>query len=137
MTRKLKDEDKARVEVGEPGLLYRYKGEVPIPSLGLMDDNLTVSEAGHKAAQVNVIMNKSAAEKSLPFNPNKCKFLSIGKNKKKVLTHKLQVDTWNINYDDSDNNIETEGMKNNMHEVSQIKYLGFVISDNEVMCKIF
>ena len=49
MTRKLEEEDRARVEAGEPGLLYRYKGIIPIPSLGLMDDNLTLSETGRKA----------------------------------------------------------------------------------------
>ena len=51
MTRKMEEEDKARVEAGEHaiGLLFRYKGIVPIPSLGLMDDNITASEAGVKA----------------------------------------------------------------------------------------
>ena len=130
MTRKLEEEDRARVEVGETGLLYRYKGEVPIPSLGLMDDNKTVSEAGHKAEQVNVIMNENAAEKNLQFNPKKCKYLSIGRNKKSMLHHTLEVDTWNIDYDDLDNIVESEGKKKNMIEVSQIKYLGFVIADN-------
>ena len=46
MTRKLEEQDKAREENGETGLLYKYKGMVSIPSLGLMDDKLTVSEAG-------------------------------------------------------------------------------------------
>ena len=68
MTRKLEDDDKARVEAGEPGLLYRYKGTVPIPSLGLMDDNLTVSNAGFKAEEVNIFMNENSAEKNLQFN---------------------------------------------------------------------
>ena len=38
MTRKLEEQDRARVEVGEPGLLFRYKGIIPIPSLGLKQD---------------------------------------------------------------------------------------------------
>ena len=33
ITRKLEQEDKERVEEGVPGLLFRYKGIVPIPSL--------------------------------------------------------------------------------------------------------
>ena len=121
---------KLLLEVGEPGLLYKYKGIVPIPSLGLMDDNLTVSEAGHKAEQLNVFMNEHSAEKNLQFNPKKCKFLSIGRNKEKMLKHTLEVDTWNISYDDSDILVETEGIKKNMIEVSEIKYLGFVIAEN-------
>jgi hypothetical protein len=32
MTRKLEEEDRARVEGGHTGLLYQYKGIVPIPS---------------------------------------------------------------------------------------------------------
>ena len=125
MTRKLEEEDRARVEEGKPGLLYRYKGLVPIPSLGLMDDNLTVSEAGH-----NVFMNENAAEKNLQFNPQKCKFMSIGRNKENVTPHKLEVDTWDIVYDDADNLVETEGIKKNMIAVSEIKYLGFVLAEN-------
>ena len=71
MTRKLEDQDSARVEAGQPGLLFRYKGIVPIPSLGLMDDNLSVSETGIKAEQINTFMNEKSAEKVLQFNPKK------------------------------------------------------------------
>ena len=46
MTRQLKEDDRARVEAGKPGLLYRYMGIVPIPSLGLMDDNHTEEKYG-------------------------------------------------------------------------------------------
>ena len=81
MARKLEKDDRARVESGKPGLLYRYKGIVPIPSLGLMDDNLTVSEGGFKAEEINIFMNKNSAEKTLQFNPKKCKYLSVGNNK--------------------------------------------------------
>ena len=49
ISRKLEEEDREREEAGQPGILYRYKGIVPIPSPGLMDDNITVTEAGFKA----------------------------------------------------------------------------------------
>ena len=61
MTRKLEVEDRARVEPGDPGLMFRFKGNVLIPSLGLMDDNLTISEAGYKAEVVNSFMNENSA----------------------------------------------------------------------------
>ena len=77
ITRKLEQEDKERVEEGVPGLLFRYKGIVPIPSLGLMDDNLTIAEAGFRAEEMNVFMNENSAEKNLQFNSKKCKYLSI------------------------------------------------------------
>ena len=57
MTRKMEEEEKSRVEAGEQGLLFRYKGFVPVPSLGLMEDNIFVSEAGVIAEQVNIFMN--------------------------------------------------------------------------------
>ena len=82
LTRKIEEEDKARVEAGEKGLLFRYKGVVPIPSLGLMDDNITVTEAGLNSEQVNIFMNEHSAEKKLQSNPKKCKYIKIGKNKK-------------------------------------------------------
>ena len=126
MTRKLEEEDRGRVERGQPGLLYRYKGIVPIPNLGLMDDNLTVSETGHKAEQVNMFMNENSAKKYLQFNSTKCKYLNIGKNKENMVKHTLEVDTWDINYDEKENLIETEGRKFNMTEVFEMKYLGFV-----------
>ena len=69
-----------------------------------MDDNLTVSEGGFKAEEINIFMNKNSAEKNLQFNPKKCKYLSIGKNKETAPLHTLEVDSWNITYD-NDNNI--------------------------------
>ena len=71
LTRKIEEEDKARVEAGEKGLLFRYKGFFPIPSLGLMDDNITVTEAGVNAEQVNIFMNKHSAEKKTSIQPQK------------------------------------------------------------------
>ena len=128
MTRKLEEEDIARVEVGEPGLLFRYKGIVPIPSLGLMDDNLTVSETGFKAEEINIFMNENSALKKLQFNPKKCKFIKIGKNKNTSLPNKLEVDSWNIQYENDETLVETEGERIKMDEVHDMKYLGFVIS---------
>ena len=91
MNRKLEVEDRARVETGDPGLLYRYKGSVPIPSLGLVDANLTVSEAGYKAEVVNTFMNENSAEKLLQFNTTKCKYMKIGKKTKCQLLQTLKA----------------------------------------------
>ena len=131
MTRKLEEEDMARAKEGEEGLLYRYKGIVPIPSPGLMDDNLTVSETGFKAKEINIFMNENSALKKLQFNPKKCKFMKIGKNRETSLPNKLEVDSWNISYDNDENLIETDGERIQMDEVYEMmKYLGFVISSD-------
>ena len=130
MTRKMEEEDKARVEAGEKGLLFRYKGIVPIPSLGLMDDNITVTEAGVSAEQVNIFMNENSAEKKLQFNPKKCKYIRVGKNKKLNPSQTLEVDSWDVKFDKEDKLLETEGGKITMEEVTEIKYLGFVVSSD-------
>ena len=40
------------------------------------------------------------------------------------------MDTCDIKYDDEDNLIESEGAKRTMEEVTELKYLGFVISSD-------
>ena len=130
MTRKMEEEDKARVEAGEKGLLFRYKGIVPIPSLGLMDDNITVTEAGVSAEQENIFMNENSAEKKHQFNPKKCKYIRVGKNKKLNPSQTLEVDSWDVKFDKEDKLLETEGGKTTMEEVTEIKYLGFVVSSD-------
>ena len=109
MTRKLEEEDKSRVEAGEQGLLFRYKGIVPVPSLVLMDDNITVSEAGVTAEQVNIFMNENSAEKNCNSILKKCKFMKIGKNQNSSQSQTLEVDSWDVKYDSDDTLVETEG----------------------------
>ena len=106
MTRKLEEQDRAREEDGETGLLYKYKGMVSIPSLGLMDDNLTVSEAGFRAEEINIFMNENSATKLLQFNTKKCKYLRMGNLKETSLPNKLEVDSWEMKYDDMENILE-------------------------------
>ena len=94
ISRRLQHEDREREEEGRETLLYRYKGTVPIPSLGLMDDSAVISEVGYKSEIINVSMNENSAEKSLQFNEKKCKYLKIGKKKEDIITQTLEVDTW-------------------------------------------
>ena len=65
MTRKLEQEDRNREEEGAFGILFRYTGIVPIPILGLMDDNITVAEAGFKAEPMNIFMKSSVQYKEI------------------------------------------------------------------------
>jgi len=43
---------------------YKYKGEVEIPDLGMVDDILTVSESGYKSTRLNSFINAKIATKS-------------------------------------------------------------------------
>ena len=130
ISRRLQEEDREREEEGRETLLYRYKGIVPILSLGLMDDSAIITEVGYKSEIVNVSMNESSAEKNLQFNEKKCKYIKIGKKKEVVLNQTLEVDTWKKTYNSEDKLIDKEGGKKLMLEVNQLKYLGFVVASN-------
>ena len=57
---------------GNPDFLFRYKDEIPIGVLAIVDDTLTITEAGHKTQQMNAFFNVQAAEKRLQFSELKC-----------------------------------------------------------------
>ena len=61
--------------------LYKYKGKVEIPPLGMVDDLICISECGHKTAMMNSYMNFKTRSKKLQFGTEKCKKLHIGKVK--------------------------------------------------------
>ena len=44
---------------------YKYKGQVEIPSLGWINDMITVSEIGHKTARLNAFINAQLVMKKL------------------------------------------------------------------------
>ena len=50
---------------------YRYKDELQINILGLVDDIIGVSEAGHNAQIMSTILNLKSAEKTLQFGTKK------------------------------------------------------------------
>ena len=64
------------------GVLYRYKGEVAIPILGLMDDMWAVTEEGVNANIMNAYINFHSANKGYQFSNSKCKTLRMGKKHK-------------------------------------------------------
>ena len=45
--------------------LYKYKGVVEIPPLGMVDDLICISECGHKASMINSFMNFKAKSSNL------------------------------------------------------------------------
>ena len=45
--------------------MYRYKGYVPVPLLGQIDDIIGVTMAGYKAVQLNSYINVKTADKYL------------------------------------------------------------------------
>ena len=115
----------------EAGLGYRYKDELFVGPLGLVDDFACVTEVGPSAHQLNCIINERSAEKNLQFNGKKCKTLLVGKSRENVINNKLKVDSWEAKYVEQDtelNLVETFKGLIEIEQTEQQTYLGFVIS---------
>ena len=52
-------------------LLYRYKGEVEVPILGMVDDVLNVATCSEQAVLSNATINLFIAHNKFKLNPNK------------------------------------------------------------------
>ena len=82
----------------EEGLSYRYKDEVEVGPLGMVDDLLAVTQAGYMAHEMNGLFNIKSAEKRLQFNVSKCKTILVGKKTEQFHENKLYVDEWKTTY---------------------------------------
>ena len=119
------------VEMADIG--FKYKEELPISILGLVDDLIGVSEVGFKAQLMNNILNLKSAEKTLQFGKSKCKIMMIGKGQEYFRSNPIYVDSWSEKYIENKLTGETELVekfegKIKVEEVQQQKYLGFVLS---------
>ena len=85
----------------EAGYFYLYKNVLQVGFLGLVDDIVGITEAGHKAHQLNAVMNVRTAEKTLQFGVKKCKSMLVGKKLDYFLNNPLQVDNWTVEYQDN------------------------------------
>ena len=112
---------------------YRYKGKVPVPILGMVDNILSISESGYKTCMLNAFLNAKTALKRLQFGQDKCHVLYVGKeipNHKKI---ELFVDGWKMHelQDYYTGRTEIEETPSNAQEIlesKQEKYLGQIIS---------
>ena len=91
-------------------LLYKYKGKVSIPSLGMVDDILAIQKCSEDSVRMNAIINAFIEAKKLKLNQAKCHKIHIQKNSKHdEACHKLKVH----------NDI--------MHDSQKEKYLGDIV----------
>ena len=114
----------------EPSFMYKYKGEVPVPLLGQVDDLLGVTEAGFKCEQLNAFVNVKTADKDLQFGPAKCKSMIVSKVKPEPF-HKpqLSVDAWKLEHTKSGNLKEEFTGKVDISDENSLMYLGYVLSN--------
>ena len=62
-------------------LLFRYKGMVNTPTLGMVNDILSIQICCEKAVQINVVINAFIGSKKLRLSESKCKRIHISKEK--------------------------------------------------------
>ena len=113
--------------------MYYFKGTVPIPPLGMVDDLFTISVCGYKTNLMNKFINTKTAMKKLQFGTSKCVKMHVGKTCNPTLCHDLFVNGWNVQVvgDDetgkcSPNEFFSGPVK--MGEVTEQMYLGDIIS---------
>ena len=53
-------------------LLYKYKGEVDIPSLGMVDDILSIQRCSNDSVKINAVVNAFIESKKLTLSKAKC-----------------------------------------------------------------
>ena len=69
-----------------------------------LDDILGLTLTGYKASLFNSHLNVHTADKQLQFGPQKCKYINISKSSCQTQKSYLDVDHWDIIYD-NDNSI--------------------------------
>ena len=110
--------------------LYRYRDEVDIPPLTMVDDLLCVSECGHQSQMLNAYINHKTSNKKLQFGTGKCKRLHIGNKEKQYKCTNMLVDKWIEVESDNDGIIDSYAGEEDMEEKTEEKYLGDLISSD-------
>ena len=113
--------------------MYRYRGEVDIPPLSMIDDLLCVSECGHRTSMLNSYINHKTSSMKLQFGTSKCKKLHVGKKEKDYKCVKMSVDKWTEEERKMEKRNEsyikdTFVGREEMEEKEDEKYLGDLIS---------
>ena len=94
----------------EDDLIYKYKGEVDVTCLGMVDDLLCVQKCNEKAIKTNATINAFIESKKLTLSKSKCQRIHLDKNKKNTREcQKLKI------HDET------------MEDATKSKYLGDII----------
>ena len=113
--------------------LYHYKGAVPIPPLGMVDDTIGISHCGLDSVMMTSHLNSKTNIKNLQYGESKCHKLHVGK--KKNICAENSVDTWSLEKESENISsvwelLDREGGKHIIETVSSDKYLGDIISSD-------
>ena len=97
-----------------------YKGKVPIPLLGMVDDMLCISKSGDQTQQMNTFVNVKSVTKRLQLNSEKCHVMHVRKHIEKM---DLFVDGWKLQ--------EVKNIKTEQIETSKKNYGGQDMNETE------
>ena len=113
--------------------LYTYKDRLPIPPLGMVDDQINVAYCGLDSALTTSHLNAQTNLKRLQFGAKKCQKLHVGR--KCRICPEMSVDTWTLEKSSEDITsvvelVDKEGQKHILEEVGLAKYLGDLVQAN-------
>ena len=109
--------------------VFKYRGVVPVSSLGLMDDLLLLSEVGRETTRANSFINASSASKGLQFSSKKCSSFQVINNKSDCLTNVIKVDNW-VEERSGDSIVDTYMGKTKFKDVESFKYMGSYVQND-------
>ena len=110
----------AQIMYKNPKLIYKYKGKVETPCLGMVDDILCLQKCSDATVNVNTVVNAFIEGKKLKFSNKKCSRIHVQKKKLKTEPECLKI------------KVHEESMRNSNKE----KYLGDVISNGKIRSTI-
>ena len=108
--------------------MYKYKGYVPLPISGQIDETIGITLAGYKASQMNSYKNIKTADKYLHFLKDKYKYMVVGKRVENIHIPNFEVDIWETSHDQEGYLKETFEGKQSMGNEKVLTYLGVELS---------
>ena len=102
--------------------MFRYRGAVSIPPLGMIDDLATVTYCGSDSVTMNALINAKVSMKKLEFNQSKCVKLHVAKAERKTCGN-TGARAGNAKC------VYLEVQDSEMRDAEQEKYVGDVISN--------
>ena len=73
-----------QIVYNDEDLIYKYKDEVDIPCLGMVDDLLCIKKCNEKSRNINAAVNAFIESKKLTFSSSKCHRIHFEKRSKKT-----------------------------------------------------
>ena len=71
----------SRLEYENTDLLYKYKNQVDIPSLGMVEDVLNIHKCSINSIKTNGVINAFVESKKLTLSKTKCLRIHISKKR--------------------------------------------------------